>query len=397
MSETPIPPAEAATPETQAPVVWRFEFRGSALEFFRIWLVNLLLTIATLGLFSPWAKIRTRRYFYGSAFLNGANFDYHASPWSILFARVVILLALVVGARFVAENPLENAAFTALILLLLPWALVRGFAFNARYSSHRGARFAFKKETGSAYALLSPFIVLIALPGFIAPLAAQDPDKLLAGDGGILSAVLGAILAAVFLAVLILGPAIMRAWHNFKARNHSIGPVRFHFEKPRVGAYFFPLWGMPALGFVFLAVVILPQFRLATEENILTRGPVAILSAYLVMLLVVTFIRAALFRLFWNHAGFSVGGEFGKFRANFSVADFAVRILIVNYIAIFFSLGLLYPWAKIRRARFIAASLSLQTTPAALEKIPGLRGEKETALGEEFEGAEGFDFDVGLV
>ena len=59
MSETPIPSAEAATPETQAPVVWRFEFRGSALEFFRIWLVNLLLTIATLGFFSPWAKIRT--------------------------------------------------------------------------------------------------------------------------------------------------------------------------------------------------------------------------------------------------------------------------------------------------------------------------------------------------
>jgi uncharacterized membrane protein YjgN (DUF898 family) len=39
-----------------------FEFRGTGGEYFRIWIVNLLLTILTLGIYSAWAKVRQLRY-----------------------------------------------------------------------------------------------------------------------------------------------------------------------------------------------------------------------------------------------------------------------------------------------------------------------------------------------
>jgi uncharacterized membrane protein YjgN (DUF898 family) len=35
-----------------------FQFRGRTDEYFRIWIVNIALTIVTLGIFSAWAKVR---------------------------------------------------------------------------------------------------------------------------------------------------------------------------------------------------------------------------------------------------------------------------------------------------------------------------------------------------
>ena len=41
----------------------QFEFTGDAKEFFRIWIVNLALSIVTLGIYSAWAKVRTQPLF----------------------------------------------------------------------------------------------------------------------------------------------------------------------------------------------------------------------------------------------------------------------------------------------------------------------------------------------
>ncbi len=41
----------------------RFEFTGDGREYFRIWIVNVSLTVITLGIYSAWAKVRRMRYF----------------------------------------------------------------------------------------------------------------------------------------------------------------------------------------------------------------------------------------------------------------------------------------------------------------------------------------------
>ena len=61
-----------------------FKFTGKAGEFFAIWIVNVALTILTLGIYSAWAKVRTHQYFYGNTYLADASFRYTANPVQIL-------------------------------------------------------------------------------------------------------------------------------------------------------------------------------------------------------------------------------------------------------------------------------------------------------------------------
>ena len=37
-----------------------FRFHGNGAEYFRIWIVNFLLTLLTLGVYSAWAKVRKK-------------------------------------------------------------------------------------------------------------------------------------------------------------------------------------------------------------------------------------------------------------------------------------------------------------------------------------------------
>src|SRR6187402_1366842 len=84
--------AGAAVAETAEPrrVLFPFEFRGDGGEYFRIWIVNLLLTIVTLGIYSAWAKVRRLRYFYGNTYLDGHSFEFHGRPLAILKGRLIV-------------------------------------------------------------------------------------------------------------------------------------------------------------------------------------------------------------------------------------------------------------------------------------------------------------------
>ena len=89
----PLPRA-ASPPATR--VLLPFEFRGNGSEYFRIWIVNLLLTIVTLGIYSAWAKVRRLRYFYGNTFVDGQSFEYHGQPLAILKGRLIVFGGYVV-------------------------------------------------------------------------------------------------------------------------------------------------------------------------------------------------------------------------------------------------------------------------------------------------------------
>ena len=58
--------------------------------------MNIILTILTLGIYSAWAKVRHKKYIYGSARLNGAGFEYLADPAKILKGRMIVVVFLVI-------------------------------------------------------------------------------------------------------------------------------------------------------------------------------------------------------------------------------------------------------------------------------------------------------------
>jgi len=138
------------------------EFRGKASEYFSIWIVNVLLCVITLYIYSPWAKVRTKRYFYGNTFIDNNSFDYLATPIQIFKGRVVAVLALIVATAVGAFVPFAGAVIFVLLAIATPWVIWRSLKFNARMTSFRNLRFGFQGKLKSIYGILivAPVIVI---------------------------------------------------------------------------------------------------------------------------------------------------------------------------------------------------------------------------------------------
>lgn len=381
------PPMTAAAPAERQ--TFAFEFRGTTAAYFKIWLVNVLLSIITVGLYSPWATVRTRRYFHANTVLAGARFDYHASASSILVARL-ILVALVVGGSFIAgDDALRAGIHSSLIFILLPWAMARGFAFNARNTSYRGMRFNFARRYRRLYLIHLPLILLVVIfnYGFVANEAAAGAE--------INPWVTRAFFAAIAV-VFISSPLVARAYHAFKAEQHRLGRIAFAFRRPRLRAYLCALWLIPlgaaavfaGLGWVFLGTDWLRAFFDADDAltAYLALLALALITAYLLL-------TSFLFKLYWR----GVAAEPGRIICRVSAWRFAFAIRLVNLIAALCTLGLAIPWARIRRARYLAAHLALEVEAAALDALAADAARPDGAFGEAFAASEGFDFDVGLI
>ena len=130
----------AAAP--QEPVALRFT--GQAGEYFRIWIVNLCLSVLTLGIYSAWAKVRRKRYFYGSTLLDVSAFEYTGNPVAILKGRLLVLAVFTIYSLAQNVLPLLSLAMLFGMFALMPWIVQRALQFNARNSLHRNVRFGFR-------------------------------------------------------------------------------------------------------------------------------------------------------------------------------------------------------------------------------------------------------------
>jgi len=151
------------------------EFTATTSGYFRIWVVNLGLTIATLGIYSAWAKVRKRRYLYGHTRIGGEGFEYLARPLPILKGRLIalgLLIAVFAAGRFVpvlTERPwIGKVAFIALLVAIGPWIIVRSFAFNAHNTTYRNVRLRFDATYAACFKVVAVYGWLL-LFGFLYP------------------------------------------------------------------------------------------------------------------------------------------------------------------------------------------------------------------------------------
>jgi uncharacterized membrane protein YjgN (DUF898 family) len=160
-------------------VEYPFAFSGRGGEYFRIWIVNLLLTIITLGIYGAWAKVRRLRYFYGHTTLAGSSFEYHAQPKQILIGRLIALALLLPYYLMKYWRPLWALAFVVVILAALPFIIVRSQRFHLRMSSWRNVRFNYVGTYGAAAAAYLGWGLLTVLSlGLLAPYADLQRQRL---------------------------------------------------------------------------------------------------------------------------------------------------------------------------------------------------------------------------
>ncbi|MCW9030301.1 MAG: YjgN family protein, partial [Gammaproteobacteria bacterium] len=140
-----------------------FKFTGKAGEFFAIWIVNVALTILTLGIYSAWAKVRTHQYFYGNTFLADASFRYTANPVQILKGRIIAFIVFVLYSASTSMSPIIGGSALIILMLLVPAFMVMSMAFRLRNSMYRNVRFNFDKNFKQAYIVFAIPVLITGL------------------------------------------------------------------------------------------------------------------------------------------------------------------------------------------------------------------------------------------
>ncbi len=337
-----------------------FRFTGSGGEYFRIWIVNLLLSILTLGIYSAWAKVRRLRYFYGHTSLDGHTFGYHALPIAILKGRL-IAYAVVIGLAVLSEiAPLAASALYMPIAVLVPIIVVRSFRFRAANSSYRGIRFGFDGLDSDAYAvfLMWPLTVPLTL-GLSYPYVVKRQREFFVGDSRFGRAMFGLELPAgeIYRIYILAGLALL-------------------------------LWFGIAAG-TFLGAVARRGGGPIDPESM--QGPellagLALLYAGIGVAIVA--VRTAFENLVWNHTLIDAHRFESRLTAGHMLWLYATNTLLIVATA-----GLFVPWARIRLAHYRAESLTVLAR-GPLESAALAGGLEAAATGAELTDA--LDLDFGL-
>lgn len=294
----------------------RPEFTGSAGEYFRIWIVNLFFSLVTLGVYSAWAKVRKKKYFYGSTRLDGQTFDYFGRPKAILKGRIVAVLAFVVYALAGELYPYSRYAFWTVAIVVLPWLVVRALTFNARNSAHRGLRFHFSgtpKQAAGVY--IGTFVLAVLTAGLAYPLfVARQKAFVLESHAFGLSKLRCEFSAWAFFwiyvrALLIVLAVAVPAVFGLTLVVQRLGELPESFS--------WMIWALPLVGMY---------------------GGYVVAYAY---------IQARTTNLVWN----GTSGPGFRFLSSLSAMKL-VRIYVGNVVAVACSGGLLIPWAVVRTLRY---------------------------------------------
>lgn len=68
-----------------------FVFHGTGERYFLICVVNVLLTIITLGIYLPWALMKCKRYLYANMEVNGQRFSYGITGGNVFVSCLVFV------------------------------------------------------------------------------------------------------------------------------------------------------------------------------------------------------------------------------------------------------------------------------------------------------------------
>ncbi len=341
-------------------------FTGSGSEYFRIWIVNLLLTLVTLGLYYPWAKVRRLRYFHGNTLVGGRPLGFHADPKKML--KGYLLVGALLVSYSVAGNFHAVAGLVAFVAVMLIWpALLKSsMQFRLANTSWRGLRFRFTGDLRGAYAAMLPLFVpalcLLAAGTFV-PDQEQPPLWYFYVTG------------SVMVGLLLVSPWLFQRLKAYQHNHYALASqhTRFH---ATVGMFY--KLGFKVLG-VYLAAMALVGVVGAIVSVVLTIversgtnawldviqafkpawAAFAMMAFFLVTMLMFVallkpYVTARLQNLVWAHTQSEDIRIHSQLKAR-SMMWLSVK----NWFLVVCTLGLYWPFAAVARARMQLEAISV--------------------------------------
>ncbi len=357
------------------------EFTGQASVYFRIWIVNLCLTLLTLGIFSAWAKVRKKRYFYASTRIDDSPIQYLAEPIPILKGRLVAAALLFIwwfsSSFYLPALPWVLGAG----LIIAPWIVASSAAFNARYSAWRNLTFVFHGNyLGAALTIYWLGLIPILVVGMM--FGGLESAFIATEDSGLWLVVLVVVLAAG-----ILFPWWLNRLKRFVARNTSFGTWRVDYGA--TGGQFFGVYFVAGLIVMGAGVVtaVLGAVLLSLDTTSIDVVVVSV-PLYLGYVFAFAYTKASITNVVWNHA--RLGSV--SFRSTMKSGEL-FALYVTNALAIVATVGLATPWAVMRTMRYRLEHLSARTEQPLSEFVGDDRSTVHAAGAET---GDFFDLDLSL-
>lgn len=393
------------------------EFTGSGGEYFRVWIVNVLLTILTLGFYTPWARRRTAQYFYGHTLVAGSPLEFTAQQRRMVMGFVMLVMITI--AYNIAVNTGQDTAVSLFLLagaLLAPFIWGSAMRFRLGSTRWRGLRLQFTASWREVYVASWPvFAIAIVWIGvffgiqYLAPESAGALQELAADDSGdsdlptMTSAIWGLLVLGLLLTVL----CFIRLEYNYKSLlvlRAQVGAESGRW-KP-VYMDFIKVWAATVAVFLLFVVGISAGLAvLAGGSFALIAGLKDKWGALILVLFAVAFIagifllflasaparayrEARMFQLMWDNIGLS---QVARFKCQLRTRSF-VFLRIKNLFLTLLTLGLYRPFARVSEYRMKTESVTLHVK-GGVDQVTGVmvRQQKEGGIGDALADAAGLD------
>lgn len=348
----------------------RIMFRGTGKGYFLVLIVNLLLIMVTFGIFTPWAIVRSKRYLYSHTELSGSRFSYNATGGSIFISWLCLFIYLfAMQGAILSHNAVFALCLIALIVIFLPYLMMLSLRYQMQSTTLNGVRFNFKSGGLKAWwAILGCPLLMSGVVFFICIIMVSISAAIPPFD---MSRVMITFAISFILAVIGFGVVqgvTVGLWLKLFFNSLSFGTQQFgtqvSIKKCVLICFNSMLILMPFL--IAIMVLILPNYLqllsitmagniqevMASEamENLRTN----IILCYVIYLFGVvvcfSFLSVKLRNYYFNTV---VLNEKIAFRSTLTVGGFITQ-LVINLLITACTLGIGYPWARIRYCHYLA-------------------------------------------
>ena len=330
--EAQTPPApDHSDRDQQHPSTMHGTFRGSGGSLLGMQIVNVCLTLITLGVYHFWGKAKIRRYLFSHTAFGSDRFAYHGTGKELSqgFLKAMLVFGLPYVSLGAAHSVLDlprwvdllSQALAGLVLFLyVPIATVNARRYRCARTSWRGIRFSFRGRT-------TEFLKLYAR-GW----------------------------AFTFLTLGTYYPYFQTQRQAFLHAHTYFGNQRFGFTGHGSGIM------LPFAVTLVSSYVVLGLCGLALAFQLTNAG---------LTLLLIPFVLGPLWiwllgqkqKYFWDHT------IFGEARFSSTITWQTLFTLYLGNIGLLMvTLGWAWPWVTVRNARFHIETLSLQG-PVDLDRV----------------------------
>ena len=360
------------------------EFTGSGSEYFRIWIVNMVLLVITLGLYWPWAKVRRLRYFWGNTLVDGDPLGFHGEAGQMFKGWVLVGVLFIVYNVAESVSPVAGAVAFAALGSLWPALWRSSMVFRLGNTSWRGLRFRFVGPMKGAYLALLPLFLAALLPVFLLAWLPEEPDEPF-------QAWMGWTFGGFVILLVGVLPWVLWRMKAYQHRHYALGPLQTDFRAGLGAFYGLALKPMVLVLVVAGLVGLMAGWRSGDFLPMALGGFLAFFPFVLLLLVlaVVPWWKARLQNLVWT----KTGNAQIRFISRLSFRSM-LWLTIKNWVLVAITLGLYWPFAAVAMARLRLEAIHVRSV-VDLENLLALDQQRpEEAAGEA--AGDFFGLDVGI-